>query len=187
MKRLLPLVLAGALAIPAAVPLLAQGEGLSVRLSLGSEVRVGRPAPELVLPYATAAGPGPADQPFDLRRELGRVVVLVFHSRIDAPEASRIWSDIAGTVPEGIVVAAVTRSPLAEAATFAGANRLGYKFLEDRDGRAATAWSGGPERFSVFVIGRDGVVRYRDDDYRGQSPGNSRLAAAITAAREGTR
>lgn len=38
----------------------------------------GRDAPAFSLPYLTAEGPGPADQPFRLRAELGRVVVLAF-------------------------------------------------------------------------------------------------------------
>ena len=38
----------------------------------------GREAPAFSLPYLTAEGPGPADQPFKLRAELGRVVVLAF-------------------------------------------------------------------------------------------------------------
>lgn len=38
----------------------------------------GRDAPAFSLPYLTADGPGPADQPFKLKAELGRVVVLAF-------------------------------------------------------------------------------------------------------------
>ena len=38
----------------------------------------GRDAPAFSLPYLTAEGPGPVDQPFKLRAELGRVVVLAF-------------------------------------------------------------------------------------------------------------
>ena len=38
----------------------------------------GRDAPAFSLPYLTAEGPGPADQPFKLKAELGRVVVLAF-------------------------------------------------------------------------------------------------------------
>ena len=42
--------------------------------------RIGRQAPEVILPYVTRQGPGPVDQPFRLSAELGRVVVLLFHA-----------------------------------------------------------------------------------------------------------
>ena len=49
-----------------------------VKAHVMSDPLPGRDAPAFSLPYLTAEGPGPADQPFKLRSELGRVVVLAF-------------------------------------------------------------------------------------------------------------
>jgi peroxiredoxin len=49
-----------------------------VRAHVMGDPLPGRDAPAFSLPYLTAEGPGPEDQPFKLRSELGRVVVLAF-------------------------------------------------------------------------------------------------------------
>lgn len=74
----------------------------------------GRDAPAFSLPYVTAAGPGPVGQPFVLRAELGRVVVLAFVpgftdsasvALVRGLESDSLWSgDVVGAtlVPLGV-------------------------------------------------------------------------------------
>ena len=78
MSRLLGI---GALLLTLAMPAAAQAgdQPVRLRLLLDDAPSVGRKAPAIVLPYATRSGVGPADQPFTLAREIGRVVVLVFY------------------------------------------------------------------------------------------------------------
>lgn len=105
----------------------AQGDPLP-RLSLVETPRVGKTAPELMAPYATAGGPGPADQPFRLGAELGRVVVLLFGASDSLILALAHGPDslFAG---RRIVAAVATRD--APSVSAARAERLGvpYKFL----------------------------------------------------------
>ncbi len=160
--------------------------GLSVRFGVSSEVRVGKPAPELMLPYATADGRGPDDQPFHLRKELGRVVVMVFHQRLDSMAAAT-WREVAA-LATGTVATGVTSASLDSAMAFAGRHGLSAKFIADPDGRTAMLWGAGqPIKTAVLVVGRDGVIRYQDRDFRPGSSSGSKLAAAIQAAREGGR
>lgn len=182
----------GALLLVVPATLTGQGQdrdpGLSVRFGVASEVRTGRPAPDLVLPYATADGRGPADQPFNLRKELGRVVVLVFQSRLDSTETS-VWREVAALVPAGTVMAGVIPAVSFDSVvTFAAGSGIAAKFLEDAGGKAALSWGAdSPGKTALLVIGRDGVIRYHDRDYRAGSSNGSKFAAALEAAREGGR
>src|SRR6218665_1354719 len=75
------------------LPLVAQQNDapIGVRLRVAEDVQVGRQAPQIVLPYATQAGVGPAAQPFDLRKELGLVVVLAFYPAAFSPGCTAQW------------------------------------------------------------------------------------------------
>ena len=77
------------LSLVAAAPLAAQ----DLKAGLMGSPAPGREAPGIVLPYFTAAGPGPANQPFRLSAELGRVVVLVFDAREDNASAAK-WAEV---------------------------------------------------------------------------------------------
>ncbi|MGH7584355.1 MAG: hypothetical protein ACREL5_14130, partial [Gemmatimonadales bacterium] len=52
---------------------------MHLRLSVQEGAHVGRKAPPIVLPYATRDSAGPTSQPFDLAKELGHVVIVVFY------------------------------------------------------------------------------------------------------------
>lgn len=167
-------------------------EPLRVRLAVEEAPRVGRKALPLVLPYATRDGIGPVDQPFDLSRELGRVVVLVFYPDNFTPASTAKWQalrDRAATLQTpGVIVVGVSTDSLASHARFAQALDLPYKLLSDRDGSIIQRYgvSGGARaRRAVVVIGRDGTVRSVDPAFAALDPQSYiHLAAAIRAAQE---
>ena len=72
---------------------------LKLRLSLEEGAHVGRRAPAVLLPYATADSAGPASQPFDLAKELGHVVVLIFYPGNAAPGAGDDWRAASPPIP----------------------------------------------------------------------------------------
>jgi len=184
-------VLTLALAAPLAFPLAAQDRPISVRLRLADEVRVGRAAPPVVLPYATRDGIGPADQPFTLAKELGRVVVLAFYPGDFTPGCTAEWrafAERAGTMfGDGVVLAGISNDSLGTHARFARELDLPFKLLSDTDLRVARAYGaadGARARRIVVVIGRDGVVRYVDPAFAALDPQSYvQLGAAIEAAR----
>lgn len=186
--------LAAAILLLGTAPLSAQREPepLRIRLAVEETPRVGRRAMPLVLPYATRDGVGPADQPFDLSRELGRVVVLVFYPDNFSPASTAEWQalrDRAATLlTPGVVVVGVSTDSLASHARFAQALDLPYKLLSDRDGTIIQRYGlsdGARARRAVVVIGRDGSVRSVDPAFAALDPQSYvYLAAAIRAAQE---
>ena len=175
--------------LPSALP--AQDRTPAVRLALEDSPRVGRPAPAIVLPYATARGPGPSDQPFDLALELGNVVVIAFYPGDFTPGCTALWREFAAratTSLAGVVVVGVSADSLASHQRFAQELALPFKLLSDVDHAVARRWAamGGPRpRRVVVVVGRDGRVRFIDPAFAEVDPESyARLAAAVATAKE---
>lgn len=180
----------------AAVPLAAQAQNssapVSIRLRVADDVRVGRQAPDVVLPYATRDGLGPVDQPFALRKELGRVVVLAFYPGDFTAGCTAQWQafrDRAATLfgPE-VVVAGISTDSLESHVRFAREYELPFKLLSDPGltiARRYDAVDGRHTRRMVVVIGRDGLVRYVDRAFAALDPESYvHLGAAVEAARK---
>ena len=106
---------------------------MPIRLRVADDVRVGQAAPQVVLPYATRDGIGPAAQPFDLRKELGLVVVLAFYPGDFTPGCAAEWRtlrDRAETLfgPD-VVVAGISADSLDSHIRFARELDLPFKLL----------------------------------------------------------
>jgi peroxiredoxin Q/BCP len=173
-------------------PVAAQDRPVSVRLRLADEVRIGRAAPAVVLPYATRDGLGPADQPFTLAKELGRVVVLAFYPGDFTPGCTAEWRAFAERAKtlfgEGVVLVGISNDSLATHVRFARELDLPFKLLSDPDLRVARSYGaadGARARRVVVVVGRDGRVRHVDPAFAALDPQSYvQLGAAIEAARK---
>ncbi|MGH7594400.1 MAG: redoxin domain-containing protein [Gemmatimonadales bacterium] len=165
---------------------------LTLRFSLEEGAHVGRRAPAVVLPYATADSAGPVNQPFDLSRELGHVVVLIFYPGNAAPGATDDWRAIAAheTRPagSGVVVAGISPDSIAAQLRFARELQLPFKLLSDRSLDVARHFGAVHNRSIVpllVVVGRGGRVRYVDPQFAPRAAERYvHLDAAIQAARE---
>lgn len=165
---------------------------VTIRLRAVDEVKPGHQAPPVVLPYATREGAGPADQPFDLRKELGRVVVLAFYPGDFTPGCTAEWRafrDRAASLfgPE-VVVAGISVDSIESHIRFARELDLPFKLLSDPDlvvARRYDAADGDQARRIVVVVGRDGLVRYVDPAFAALDPQSYlHLGAAVEAARK---
>lgn len=164
---------------------------LSVGLGLGDEVRVGRQVPAFVLPYATRDSVGPSDQPFDVRKELGHIVVLAFYPGDFTPGCVAEWRAFAAQADSlfgaNVVVVGISADSLATHVRFARDLDLPFKLLSDTGHRVALrfgATDGDRPRRMVVVIGRDGIVRYVDPRFGALDPGSYvKLKAALDVAR----
>ncbi len=189
-------VLAGFAACALALPVAAQAGGggppVAVPLRLAEELRVGKSAPAIVLPYATRDGVGPAEQPFTLAKELGRVVVLAFYPGDFTPGCTAEWRafrERAATLfGPGVVVAGISRDSLATHVRFARELDLPFKLLSDPDlavARRYNAADGTRARRVVVVVGPDGTVRYVDPAFAALDPQSYlHLGAAVEAAKK---
>lgn len=176
-------------------PLSAQdrgGDAPVVRLRLANELRIGQAAPPIVVPYATQSGPGPTDQPFTLAKELGRVVVLVFHPGDFTPGSMAQWRALrersATLFPSGVVVVGVSTDSLETHARFARELDLPFKLVSDADlavARRYGAADGSRARRMTVVVGPRGHVRYVDASFAVLDPQSYvHLGAAIEAAKK---
>jgi peroxiredoxin len=169
----------------AAGRLIAQEKPL--RAELRGAVSVGHTAPDIVWPYVTAAGPGPVDQPFHLRAELGRRVVLFFPSEATGDSARRQWEHLAAvhdSVFGAAVVIGVLPAGAGRVAEFAASLAIPYKFLADSTGRLFRRYGvsrpGRGALWTVTVVSDLGTVvlhstTFRADDTREME----RLAGAL--------
>jgi peroxiredoxin len=135
----------------------AQGQ-TPVRAGMVGQAKVGKTAPELVLGYFTAAGPGPADQPFRLSAELGRVLVLVF-----GPASQADWwravALVADSAWPGATLVGIARDGPAAVAELARAmpnERL--KLLADSGGQAWRSFGVARKERRAFVVADDGRI-----------------------------
>lgn len=168
-----------------ALPIVASAQ---IRGVVVEDARPGRPAPELSLPYVTAAGV--AAERYELRRELGRVVVVVFCSRLESDPCLALWRAWGRTeAPFGADVSVVGVSADSAEAAAAVVGREGWvgRFLTDLRGLEGRRWGAPPgSEIAVFVVGSEGRVAYRDLQFRLLDSGSaSRLEAGIAAGRGG--
>lgn len=175
------------------VPVTAQDSTpVTVRLRVSEEVRVGRAAPQVLLPYATSEGVGPADQPFDLRKELGHVVVLAFYPGDFTPGCTAEWRALRDREQTlfgpDVVIAGISADSLDTHVRFARDLELPRRFKLLSDPRLEVARryglsSGDRSRRAVVVVGRDGNVKYFDPAFAALDPQSyAQLDAAIEAA-----
>ncbi|MEK6687522.1 MAG: TlpA disulfide reductase family protein [Gemmatimonadota bacterium] len=155
----------------------------TVRAFAMGDPRPGTEAPAFVLPYVRAGGPGPADQPFALRAELGRVVVLAI-----VPDPS----DSAAVVllrsfttnqemlfPGDVVVVAAVPRGVGAAGELARNLALSYKVLADQADQVRRLFGIDRRDLGVYVISPSGRVVWRDTRFR---PMESRSYAAVRDA-----
>ena len=149
----------------------------------------GREAPAFSLPYARAEGPGPADQPFVLRAELGRVVVLAFCPDPADSAAAHLLRALGGDSASASVFARETvvavAVPLGVEGTAGAASRLAFPEKLLADSAEAIRRMFGIDRgvVGVYVINPSGRISWREkrfDVYAATS--YERLREAVRAA-----
>jgi peroxiredoxin len=144
-----------------------------IKLRVVEDPKVGRDAPDFTAAYLTAAGPGPADQPFHLHAELGRTVVLIFSGASDSTSLRTQWQGIAAAKDSlfkpGFVVIGLLKKKAQPAAALASALHLSFKLLPDSLGRAFQLYGvtgrQSRERLAVFVVDPLGKLVYRSRDF----------------------
>ena len=144
-----------------------------LRAGIVGHPRPGQPSPTLSMPYQTASGAGPADQPFRLAAELGRTVVVVF-GPVDPAWWARLVAVCDSAWPQAVLVGVVKAG---WSATGSLAGQLGsarLKLLADSVGGVGRRF--GVTRGSALglVIGDDGRVVRAVADFSPADPARVR-------------
>jgi peroxiredoxin Q/BCP len=151
---------------------------------------VGQRAPTFTLAGATKDGP--LAQNFDLALQRGRVTVLAFYPKDFTSGCTAEFqtfrdrgADIFG---EGVTVVGISVDSVASHVGFASSIGHPYALLADTDLHVAKLYGSstdqGYARRTVYVIGKDGKVTYRNLRFGALDPkAYDELQAAVTAAK----
>ncbi|HXE58094.1 MAG TPA: peroxiredoxin [Gemmatimonadales bacterium] len=155
---------------------------------------VGTEAPDFLLSWAGRDGLGPIDRPFTLRAHRGKVVVLLFYPKDFTPTCTVEMASFGDRYDElfgpGVVVAGINADSLETHARFAARLNLPFPLLTDPGQRVSRLYGSadrdGYNRRTVYVIGPDGKVAYRDVRFNPLDPrAYDELRRAVQAARAG--
>ena len=194
--RALVLVLAAALSLAHAARLHAQdrADKSPPTAVLVGGPQVGRIAPDFTLPWAGKDGVGPADNPYQLWRDRGKTVVLAFFPRDFTSSCTTEMQTFAEQYDSlfgpDVILVGINGDSLETHRRFAARLGLPFRLLSDADLRVTRKYgsydgSGRPRR-TVFVVGPDGRVRYRDLQFDARDPKDyAALGAAVREARGG--
>ncbi len=153
----------------------------------------GEMAPEFTLPWATKDSVGPADAPFRLGHQRGKVVVLAFFPRDFTSGCTAEMRTFADQFPtmfgEDVVVAGISVDSLTTHVGFAQSLNLPFQLLSDPTQAVARKYgsngSGDTMRRTVYVLDKDGRVVYRNLRFGALDPTSyDELKAAIREARK---
>jgi peroxiredoxin Q/BCP len=154
----------------------------------------GTKAPEFSLPWATKETVGTADSPYELWRDRGKTVVLAFYpadfTKGCTAELQTLADQYDTLFGSDVVVLGVSSDSLESHKRFAASLDLPFRLLSDPDLKVARKYAsngdGGRAKRTVFVIGPDGRVKYRNMKFNALDPKDySALGSAVQAARGG--
>jgi peroxiredoxin Q/BCP len=151
----------------------------------------GDEAPDFALPWASRDTIG--EQLYTLARDRGRVVVLAFYprdfTRSDSTQLSRFRDQYAAWFGDSTTVLGISTDPVETHQRFASRLGLPFRLLSDAGQEVAAKYSSkdrdNRNRRTVYVIGRDGRVTYRDLRFSAtDEKAYSRLQRAVQRAHE---
>jgi peroxiredoxin Q/BCP len=155
---------------------------------------VGRRAPTFRLPWANKDGVGPADQPYDLSLDRGKTVVLAFYPRDFTngctAEMRTFGEQYDSLFGPDVVVVGISTDSLATHTRFATSLNLPFRLLSDPRQEVARRYAShdrsGYMRRTVYVVGPDGRVAYRNIRFNSLDPKHvAELGAAVRRSRGG--
>jgi thioredoxin-dependent peroxiredoxin len=162
----------------------------SVKAVLVGGPDVGRRAPDFSLPWANREGVGPVESPYQLASDRGKTVVVAFYPR-DFTKGCTAQMQTFGQQYDSLIgpdvtLVAISTDSVTTHSRFAASLGLPFRLLSDPDQRVSKQYAskdaGGYNRRTVYVIGPDGRVKYRNLKFNALDPrAYSELRAAIKA------
>ncbi len=168
----------------------AQRDSGSVRAVMLGGPDVGRRAPDFSLPWANREGVGPIESPYQLASDRGRTVVIAFYPR-DFTKGCTAQMQTFGEQYDSlfgpdVTLVGISTDSVTTHGRFAASLGLPFRLLSDPDQRVSKQYASkdanGYNRRTVYVIGPDGRVKYRNMRFNALDPrAYSELRAAVRA------
>lgn len=156
----------------------AQGDSASVKVVLMGGPQVGRRAPDFSLPWANRDGVGPIESPYQLASDRGRTVVIAFYPR-DFTKGCTAQMQTFGEQYDSlfgpdVTLVGISADSVTTHGRFAASLGLPFRLLSDPDQRVSKQYASkdakGYNRRTVYVIGPDGRVKYRNMKFNPLDP-----------------
>jgi thioredoxin-dependent peroxiredoxin len=170
----------------------AQSSGKPIVIMGGPDV--GRRAPDFSLPWASRDGVGPVESPYQLASDRGKTVVVAFYPRDFTKGCTAEMRTFAEQYDSlfgpDVVVVGISTDSVRTHNRFAASLGLPFRLLSDPEQRVSKLYSSkdpdGYNRRTVFVVGPDGRVKFRNMNFNALDPRDySELRAAVrSSARE---
>jgi peroxiredoxin Q/BCP len=151
-------------------------ESYTVVLLGGPEV--GRRAPDFSLPWASKDGVGPIEAPYQLAGDRGKTVVVAFYPRDFTngctAEMRTFAEQYDSLIGPDVVLVGISSDSLETHKRFATSLNLPFRLLSDPDQRVSKQYAskdkGGYNRRTVYVVGPDGRVKFRNMKFNALDP-----------------
>ena len=188
------LVLLAAL-LSAGVPAASAQNNSSKAITVLGGPDVGRRAPDFSLPWAGRDGVGPVEAPYQLASDRGKTVVVAFYPRdftkgctAEMRAFAEQYDSLFG--PE-VVLVAISTDSVETHKRFAASLGLPFRLLSDPEQRVSKQYSSkdpdGYNRRTVYVVGPDGKVKFRNMRFNALDPKDyAELRAAVKSSIRGT-
>jgi peroxiredoxin Q/BCP len=196
MMRVSGLLLAFTACLAAGVaPIAAQERNAAVRARVSGGPDVGQRAPDFSLPWANRDGIGPIESPYQLASDRGKTVVVAFYPRDFTKGCTAQMRTFAEQYDSlfgpNVVLVGISTDSLETHRRFAASLGLPFRLLSDPDQRVSKQYaskdSEGYNRRTVYVVGPDGRVRYRNTNFNALDPrAYAELRGAVRNAGRGS-
>jgi peroxiredoxin Q/BCP len=188
--RLFSLKLAIAALVAGAPVVVAQNESKPITVIGGPDV--GRRAPDFSLPWANKDGVGPVEAPYQLASDRGKTVVVAFYPKDFTKGCTAQMRTFAeqydSLFGSDVTVVGISTDSVTTHSRFAASLNLPFRLLSDPEQRVSKQYAskdpGGYNRRTVYVIGPDGRVKYRNMKFNALDPqAYSELRTAVKTVR----
>jgi peroxiredoxin Q/BCP len=153
---------------------------------------VGKRAPDFSLPWANREGVGPIESPYQLASDRGKTVVVAFYPRDFTKgctaELQTFAEQYDSLFGPDVTVVGISTDSLTTHSRVAASLNLPFRVLSDPEQRVSKQYAskdpGGYNRRTVYVIGPDGRVKYRNMKFNALDPqAYSELRTAVKTVR----
>jgi peroxiredoxin Q/BCP len=166
-----------------------------VKVILHSGPDVGQRAPDFSLPWANRDGIGPVESPYQLASDRGKTVVVAFYPRDFTKGCTAQMRTFAEQYDSlfgpNVVLVGISADSVATHRRFAESLGLQFRLLSDPEQRVSKQYASkdpeGYNRRTVYVVGPDGRVKFRDMSFNPLDPKEyAELRAAVRGSPRGS-